>query len=357
MRLLQLTLALSLTTTLACGADADQGPDGEQADDQGSNLSSKPLSFADQERIIQQTGDALFTPDEVPEASFVIHDTAGATSESYMRDQAQKGRGPLGAGPQVWIAKTAATFVGRPFFDAARPSATVYEKVGEMLEAAEIASLGRALWAGVTSDDRDNALTNVLAELAESFPGEAHRMTPSEIMDEVLAARELLEAADGKLYTTAMWTVQFLLEEGKIGNLDGEQAATLQSYYDARDERIGASLNVEIAQIAGSNCLTGEPLQPYSDAIYENIATTYLQSALVAGFYPETTTHFAIDAAHRGHCDPRCFELDYFYSVVAEQMGHPKGTRYGDAAKYGTVYGQHNVWWDEGVCGGVPRSL
>ena len=82
-----------------------------------------------------------------------------------------------------------------------------------------------------------------------------------------------------------------------------------------------------------------------------------MQSALVAGFYPETTTHFAIDAAHRGHCDPRCFELDYFYSVVAEQMGHPPGTRYGDAAKYGLVYGEHNVWWDDAVCGGSPRSL
>ncbi len=353
MRLLLLPLLIS---TVACASD-DIGPNGEKADDLGPNLSHKELSNAEATQILQVTGEAVFDPDQVPDATFVIHDTAGATSEGYMREQAETGRGPLGAGPQVWVANNAATYIGRPFFDRARPSATVHEKVGELLEAPEIASYGRALWAGVSQEDRDEALTEVLTDLAASFPGEPHKMSATEIQDEVEGANRLLNASSGKIYTTAMWTVQYLIGKGLFGNLSGEEAAELQEFFELRDERIETSVNIEVAQIAGGNCIGGQPLEPYSDAVYDTVANTYLQSAFVAGYFPETTTHFAIDAAHRGHCDPRCFDLGYFYSVVAEKMDHAKGTRYGDAPTYGTVYGQHNTWWDDEVCGGSPRDL
>ncbi len=182
-------------------------------------------------------------------------------------------------------------------------------------------------------------------------------MTATEINAEIDNARQLLNGTSGELFTTALWTVQSLVDEGKFGNLSGAEAELIRNYYDTRDERIGNAVNVEVGQISGGNCVGGQALQPYSDDVYDSIATTYLQSALVAGFYPDTTTHFAVDAAHRGHCDPRCFDLNYFYSVVAEKMGHEPGTRYGAAAKYGTRYGVHNIWWDNAVCGGPPRAL
>ena len=84
------------------------------------------------------------------------------------------------------------------------------------------------------------------------------------------------------------------------------------------------------------------------------MASLYLQAALQAGSFPEITTHFWVDRTAGDHCDPRCFDLNHLYSVVASTVGHGKGTTYGLKPIYGVVQGVHNVWWLPAVCGGSP---
>jgi hypothetical protein len=83
----------------------------------------------------------------------------------------------------------------------------------------------------------------------------------------------------------------------------------------------------------------------------------YLQAALQADRFPEVTTHYWMDCKDlSGHYDPRCFRLQHFYDLIAEQMGHEKGRRYGIEPKPGLKRGENNVWGDKSHCKEDPNG-
>ncbi|HEY4056173.1 MAG TPA: hypothetical protein VGM39_06165 [Kofleriaceae bacterium] len=348
------TSLLAVLTALAmgCAAEdaADPADDAPTCDDgkcDGASTPSQagqPLSDADKATIRSLLAGQTINPGNIPDAMYVLHDTSGATSNSYMQQQADTSRGPLADGPAAYISADK-VFYARPFFDLWRPTSTLYERGKDVMDETIATRHGRALWAKVSSADRTAAMAGVLDPL---------NLTMAERAMETSSASSQLAGDGDRLFTTATWTVDALCEGDYASDAE---CTALQAVTDARQDRISRSVNVEIGQIAGAGCAaTGAPMQPYSAKVYDNAANLYLQTALIAGFYPETTTHFSIDKAFRGHCDPRCFDLGRFYSTVATKLGADAGTRYGFAPKYGTTWGTDNVWWSTSVCGGpAPR--
>ena len=54
-----------------------------------------------------------------------------------------------------------------------------------------------------------------------------------------------------------------------------------------------------------------------------------------------------------GHDDPRCFDVDNLYSIIAKKMTHPTGTIYGLVPSYGGASdATANVTWTAGLCHG-----
>ena len=214
------------------------------------------------------------------------------------------------------------------------------------------------------------------------------KLTPGEVSLEHETATSQLEAPLPASYegikapiitTTASWAVAQICAllgpktpatdltdtPEKAKNLIGA-CGTLSGYFQARDVRTGALVNVEVFPSAkGSDCETDPdkviplPKPAYEEGQYDAIAKTYLQAALQAGRFPEVTTHFWVDRKIKGaHCDPRCFDLQHLYDKVAGQfgdkLGHAPGSRYGDKPKPGIVQDTNNVWWHPKVCGPPP---
>ena len=214
------------------------------------------------------------------------------------------------------------------------------------------------------------------------------KLTPGEVSLEHETATAQLQAPLPASYagvtkpiitTTASWAVaQICARLGptspatdltdtpeKAKRLSGA-CGTLSGYFQARDVRAGALVNVEVFPSAkGSDCETDPakviplPKPAYEEGQYDAIAKTYLRAALQAARFPEITTHFWVDRKIKGaHCDPRCFDLQHLYDKVAgqlgEKLGHAPGSRYGDKPKPGIVQDTNNVWWQPKVCGPPP---
>jgi hypothetical protein len=143
----------------------------------------------------------------------------------------------------------------------------------------------------------------------------------------------------------------------------------LAVYFPAREARVGSIVPIEIVQVGvidpKKNLNTCDPKNPnvkpmpsppYSDNQYLNIALVYLNAAYVSGRFPEATTHFVVDAFERGHCDPRCFDLQKLYDTIAVLLGHGKGSTYGVKPSYGLTWGTNTIWWDNTICGGSPST-
>jgi hypothetical protein len=255
-----------------------------------------------------------------------------------MEGEAALSRGPLGEGPQVYLGRTN-VFRARAFYGVPRPSSTLFEQAKDVLDVPHVATLGRRVWADTDPSARTDAMDAVLAP----FP-----LLDSERSDEKAHATRELEGEGPQLFTTALWTVERLCEATDADST----CAELADFWATRDARIARSVNAEMGQQAGADCsASGPPLTPYSDASYTNLARLYLEAALGAGFFPEVTTHFVLDAPFRGHCDPRCFDVGRLYQAIADAVGHAQGTRYGASPSYGTVYGAAMAWWSEAVCG------
>lgn len=343
---------LAMTAVLtACAADeADPVETAPTCDDGKCDGITTPseagraLTADEKAKIQTLLAGVTVNPANVPDALFVVHDTSGATSNSYMQAQAETSRGPLADGPAAYISADK-IFYARPFFDVWRPTSTLYERGKDLMDETIAARHGRALWANIPSAARAAAISSVLGPL---------ELSDAERAMETSSASAQLAGTGDRLFTTATWTVDALCDGDYA---DDTECVALRGVTDARQDRISRSVNVEIGQIAGAGCAaSGAQIQPYSAKVYDNVANLYLQTALTGGFYPETTTHFAIDKAFKGHCDPRCFDLGRLYSTIATKMGADPGTRYGFTPKYGTVWGTHNVWWSTAVCGGpAPR--
>jgi hypothetical protein len=333
---------------VACGVEGD--PTDATCDDGTCDVAARPnaagttVTEAERQAIIALLGDRQVELDQVASPMFVLHDTAGATSNSFMAKQATDSRGPLSDGPAVYLSSDQVHFA-RPFFDRWRPTSTLFERAKDILQEVEVARLGRQLWTRVDAASRTRAIQDVLAPLPLS---EAERQA------ELASASRQLAGEGPRLFTTATWAVELLCASSFASD---PVCPTLNGYAAIHNERVERSVNIELGQVAGSNCAaSGARLSPYSDTAYSNLLLVYLQAALTAGVYPETATHFQLDAAFRGHCDPRCFDLDRLYRSIAAALGHDPATVYGVTPSYGTTYGKQSVWWSEAICGPTPRS-
>jgi hypothetical protein len=181
-----------------------------------------------------------------------------------------------------------------------------------------------------------------------------------------------------KVTTSASWTVEEICKQVNAKGVDSlavsekqkelsDSCIALSAYFTEREARVASTFPVEIVQPGVKKGAKNEntcdpknldslPLSnpPYSDDQYNSLVKLYLRAALIAGLFPEVTTHFAVDAYLRGHCDPRCFNLTKFYDLIAAALGHGKGSTYGVKPSYGIESGTNNVWWDKTICHHEP---
>ena len=304
-------------------------------------------------------------------------------------------RGPLDEGAAAWVPEAGRAVIARPqFFDSRRPSTTQFERRADIIGMEERERAFEKIWQATNPLQQDAALKGSLTGLeltpkkGESKKDETLRsfsqrkMTADEVTAEQTKAKEQLAkplpakfAKDEKphFWTTASWSIEKVCDQLKTKKAEDLAVSkdkakdiesgckALQKYFAEREPRLGSMVNVEIIKPTGSNCNTDEkkftlvPLPPYTENQYQQTSEVYLRTALQAGQFPEVTTHFWLDRFDAsGHCDPRCFHLQYFYDTVATKIGHKKGSLYGILANPGPTRGTHNVWWNNTVCGGGP---
>jgi hypothetical protein len=328
-------------------------------------------------------------------AKFLLHDTSSPTSAAAIRHQATDvNRGPLGKGVTAYVPKSDPFTVARPsLFEARRPSTTEHEKAIELFAKPEDNKLStedkvktwkqrrdaefRKIWAATNAPEQTASLDRALA---------GQGLTTAEIEGERTGNKKQkkdqdftpgIEAALGgtaDVTTSASWAVEEICARltpatvkatavpGKEKDLT-DTCGELANYFQERRARIASAVTVEIVQ-PGVKSKDGDqntcnpdnpnivPLDnpPYSDNQYQSIVALYLRAALVAGIFPEITTHFVEDAFIQGHCDPRCFDMGKLYSLIAAALSHPAGSSYGADPNYGKKWGTNNVWWVDKIC-------
>ena len=99
------------------------------------------------------------------------------------RGQRAPRRGPLDVGPQLWIDQDGWFYQSRKLFAAERPTATLYERAGDVLDVVEAARLGRRLWQSMDDDERDAALSRVFEPLRATFRGQPGRKAVPQPID------------------------------------------------------------------------------------------------------------------------------------------------------------------------------
>jgi Domain of unknown function (DUF4157) len=362
------------------------------------NKVNQSLSEDDKKRIVTKTKAAAPTGPVASFANgtrFVLHDTGKkqktVTAEKKRIAEHQRNeRGPLDDAAAAWVTSAGDPFIARPqFFDARRPTATEFEKRADLLSVADREKAFQKVWNASQPKQQTDALDRALAGLVlVPKTGESKKdivkraitertLTPDEAAGEQSKASTELNTPvpakrkkpDPLIHTTAAWTIAELCAIGATAGVKAvanpgqekdftDGCAALKAYFDARDPRLGSMTNVEILAEEGSDCRTTgkglKPFPPYDPAVFQGVTSLFLQAALQAGSYPEITTHFWVDRTAGDHCDPRCFDLNGLYAVIASTMGHGKGSTYGLKPSYGVTQGVHNVWWLPTVCGGSP---
>lgn len=303
---------------------------------------------------------------------FLLHDTSSPVTASAIEEEKRQGRGPLGKGVSAYVPRTGGATIARPdFYETNRPTTTEYEKASDIIKEAPREKEFRQIWQATAPTERTSALDKALDKLG---------LSATELSSEKKKAQDELNASSGKIFTSASWAIREICQKiGQVGAkavaLPSKEAdltnscATLAPYFSTREARVGSLVTVEIVQ-AGVKSAKGSqntcdpdnpniapiPKPPYSDSQYAEIVKLYLRAALLAGRFPEITTHFQVDAFEKGHCDPRCFDLQKLYNSIAMALGHGKGSTYGIKPSYGTKWGTNNIWWNNKICGGSPPS-
>ncbi len=299
---------------------------------------------------------------------FILHDTSLLMSASTLDRERQIGRGPLGLGVNAFLPRENTAVLARPnFYEARRPTTTEFEKASDILVKPERERLLRQAWRSTNDNARRQALDTALANLGLSW---------REIATEQTEARRKLAAASGRIYTTAIWSVESICTRFNGGDRsvaipNQEEAlrsacAPLSNYFKIRNARIKSTVAAEIVQVGArsergnqNTCSASNPNMAtlpnpaYSETQYTSAAALYLRAALAAGKFPQMTTHFTLDTFDpAGHCDPRCFNLTKLYSSIASVVGNAQGSSYGITPSYGTRSGTNNIWWDDRICHG-----
>jgi hypothetical protein len=296
-----------------------------------------------------------------------LHDTAVILPPARLEQERREGRGPLGLGVSIYAPRGGNAIVARPnFYELRRPTTTEFEKAADVLVQSQRESLFRRIWRSTTAAGRKQALDQALSNL---------NLQPGEIATEQRKAEVQLNSSGDKIYTTGTWTAETICNTYNGGNRSiasssdlGAACAAVKNYFTVRNQRVNNSVPIEILQVgaksssgnqnscnASNSNLTPFSRPPYTDTQYDNVLLQYLRATFVAGKYPETTTHFALDTfASDAHCDPRCFNLNRLYGSVANVMGHDKSSKYGVNPSYGTRLGTNNIWWDNHFCYSAP---
>ena len=329
---------------------------------------------------------------------FLLHDTSSPVGPAAIQAQQTKGRGPLGSGISAYVPAQGDATITRPdFFEAKRPSTTEFEKNIEGFKQSGDAKLSlgkqvelwkkrrddlfRSVWNATQPSKQDGAFKKALLGM---------QLTPTEIQEERTGNNKkrsdpdfnpgieavLKAGSTEKVTTSTSWAIEEICKEvnpktissiaisGREKDLTAACAA-LSGYFVERDLRVSSMVPVEIVQPGvkkgAKNMNTCDPSNPdiaplsnppYSAEQYKNICLLYLRASYMAGVFPEITTHYAVDGFIQGHCDPRCFDLDHLYDVIAATIGHGKGCTYGIKPIYGIPWKTHNVWWDDNICHG-----
>jgi Domain of unknown function (DUF4157) len=340
---------------------------GGRADNAGATLVPAEEQRIDQ--ILTRGGIAAAAPGSVIGARFLLHDTAASVGARAIATQVAQGRGPLGGGVAAWAPRAGAASIARPnFYETQRPTTTEFEKAADVITQANREPQMRAVWSATRPAERTAAITRALAGLG---------LTPQEITSETTTITGRL-GGTGMIMTSGAWTIGEICSRvsavgaATVANAGQDAALTtacnaLASYFTTRAARVGTTVPVEIVQESGLASATGNqnacdpanpnlvplPVPAYTDDQYRSVSLVYLRAARAAGRFPETTTHFVTDAFVRGHCDPRCFDLQRFYNEIAARLGHGAGSTYGPAPNYGVTWGTHNIWWNDRICGGA----
>jgi hypothetical protein len=324
------------------------------------NFAGLALPLADRTRIteILKSKNIIaaspFTPPAQPR--FIIHDTGVDLNAKNLENHQKEARGPLGIGVSTYLPREGAAVVARPdFYERGRPTTTEFEKATDVLGRSQRESLFRQIWRSTPEDIRKQALAQVLSD---------KNLQPDEIARERKTATAQLDGSGGKVFTTAVWTVEETCKMIKDGAADLQApCGEVQKYFDQRNQRVSSSVPIEIVQPGGqgSSCSVGSagaiPFKnpPYSVDQYDNVMLQYLRATLIAGKYPEATTHFALDhGLPDSHCDPRCFNMNKLYRSIAVELRHSPDSKYGIEPSYGTKSGTNNIWWDDSFCYSAP---
>jgi hypothetical protein len=324
------------------------------------NFAGLALPLADRTRIneILKSKNIITTSPFTPPAqpSFIIHDTGVDLNDKNLENHQKEARGPLGIGVSAFLPREGAALVVRPdFYERGRPTTTEFEKAADVLGRGQRERLFRRIWRSAPEDTRKQALDKVLSD---------QNLQPNEIETERKTATAQLNSPGGKVFTTAVWTVEEVCKISKDGVADLKAScAEVQKYFEQRNQRVSSSVPIEIVQPGGqgSSCSVGSagaiPFKnpPYSTDQYDNVMLQYLRATLIAGKYPEATTHFALDhGLPDSHCDPRCFNMNKLYRSIAVELRHPPNSSYGIEPSYGTKSGTNNIWWDNRFCYSKP---
>lgn len=334
------------------------------------NHAGRSLTPTERSRIatfLQSKGISLFSPFTPPNsARFILHDTAGVLSQSFLERERRENRGPLGLGVSIYAPRNSEGVVARPnFYELRRPTTTKFEKAEDILSQSTREGYFRRIWRAAKSAVRQDALDSALNGLG---------LTEAEMSSERRKATQQLNGGNEKGFTTATWTAEKICDrysEDQSIALTGDLATACNAtaeYFRTRNQRVRESVPIEILQVgtrsqrgnqnsctAFNSNLQPLPNPPYSQTQYNTTIVQYLRSAAIAGKYPEITTHFLLDKFDRvdAHCDPRCFNVNKVYTSIADLMGHDRGSKYGITPSYGTS-SRDNIWWNDRVCYGAP---
>jgi hypothetical protein len=373
------------------------------------NHVGRPLTVDDRENIKKILGEnniiptSKFSPLGNPRV--ILHDTAydmgcdkNDECESLNNHKNKTNRGPLGNGVSAWIRVKKDAVIARPnFYEKRRPTTTHFEKVADQdqFSLEKRKKMFRDIWKSTTENSKKKSLNQALIGLGlEEWEIKKEQAEAKEQLDGSVEKRDenTGKVTTANIFTTATWAVEKICDENRIsggtsvalpGQMETLKANCIKAdnYFMERNQRISNSVPIEILQVGLKNEKTAisaqkttcavptinnpnlEPFTdpPYSKNQYNNVVLQYLHAALIAGKYPELTTHFALDKSIKGeekndaHCDPRCFNMNKLYEMIANKMEHPVGTTYGIKPSYGDPKsGSHNVWWEERFCHGKP---
>jgi hypothetical protein len=305
-----------------------------------------------------------FSPSDNPR--FILHDTAVILPPARLEKERSEGRGPLGLGVSIYAPRGSNAIVARPnFYELRRPTTTEFEKASDILNQSRREDLLRRIWRSTNSNGRRQGLDRALSNL---------NLQSDEIAKEQKEAVDQLESSK-KIFTTGTWTAETICSIYEGGNKSiaissdlGAACGAVKSYFIVRNQRVNSSVPIEILQVGAksdrgnqNSCIgnNGNLLPfsnpPYTQIQYDNVVIQYLRATFLAGKFPETTTHFALDhGLPDGHCDPRCFNVNKMYRSISTVLGHPQGSRYGINPSYGKSSGSNNIWWDNNFCHSSP---